>query len=55
MTEEQGPYSQHFIFFVTCDGPKKDRVSQKTTLERLAREKHSNVLGSFVSYKGNYV
>jgi hypothetical protein len=45
-------YSQHFIFFVTY-GPNKLMLNY-TRLERLARDKHSSILGgSFVSYEEN--
>jgi hypothetical protein len=35
----QGPYSQHFIFFVTYESAQKARVLHKTWLERLANNK----------------
>ncbi len=43
-------YSQHFIFFVTYEFAKK-LVLDCTRLERLSRDKHSSVMGAFVSYK----
>ncbi len=50
-----GSYSQHFIFFVTCEWVQQARVLQYTRLERLARDKHSSLLGPFVSYEENGV
>jgi hypothetical protein len=51
----QEPYSQHFVFFVTYEWTWQARVLQKTTLERLAREKHSSLLEPFVSYEKKFV
>ncbi len=38
---DPGPYSQHFIFFVTYERTLEPNVLQNTTLESLARENHS--------------
>jgi len=40
------PYSQHFIFFVTS-------MLRKTRLEKLASNRHSNLMGLFVNYDEN--
>jgi hypothetical protein len=45
------PYSQHFVFFVTYEWTWEARVLQNTTLERLAREKHSSLFRPFVIYE----
>jgi len=42
-----GPYSQHFIFFVTYDRTNKI-VLHYAKLERIARDKHSSLLGQFI-------
>ncbi len=47
----QGPYSQLFIFFVTYERVQRAGVLLHTELERLAREKHSSLPSSFLSYK----
>jgi hypothetical protein len=50
----QGPYSQHFIFFVTMSGPNK--LECYITLGKAsAKDKHSSLLGPFVSFKENEV
>jgi hypothetical protein len=46
-----GPYSQHFIFFVTYEWAEQARVLYCTKLEGLARDKHSSKLGPFVGYE----
>ncbi len=51
----QGPYSQHFIFFVTYELAIITTVLHYTKLERLAMDKHSSLLGIFVSYEENEV
>ncbi len=48
-----GAYSQHFVFFVTNHWTQKARVLHYTSLERLARDKHSNLLNPFISYEEN--
>ncbi len=52
---EQGPYSQHSIFFITYESAQKARVFHNTMLERLTSDKHSNLLGQFLSYEENEV
>ncbi len=52
---EQGPYSQHFFFFVTYELGQWARVFHYIRLEMLARNKHSSLLGQFVSYEENKV
>jgi hypothetical protein len=46
-----GPYSQHYVVFVTYKLAQKARVLHNTRLKRLAGEKHSNLLVQFVSYE----
>ncbi len=46
-----GPYSQHFIFVVTYKWAKESKWLHNTGLERLASDKHSNLLGQFASHK----
>jgi hypothetical protein len=43
------------IFFVTYHWTQQARVLHYTRLERLARDKHSSLLGPFVSYEENEV
>jgi hypothetical protein len=50
-----GPYSQHFLFFLTYDWPPKARVLHYTRLQRAAIDKYFSLLGPFVSYKENAV
>jgi hypothetical protein len=45
--KKQEPYSQHLIFFLT------EAWAQYSRLERLAKDKHSSLLGPFVSYEEN--
>jgi len=47
----QGPYSQHFIFVVTYESAKQAGLLHITKLERLASDKHSYLLGLFISYE----
>jgi hypothetical protein len=47
----RGPYSQHFIFLVTCEWALQARALHYTKQEWLAKDKHSILLGTFVSYK----
>jgi hypothetical protein len=44
-----GPYSQHFISFLTCKSAQQTRALHNTRLERLANEKYSNLLVTFES------
>ncbi len=48
-----GPYSQHFIFFPTFKWAQKARVLHNTKLQFLSRDKHSSLLGPFVSDEEN--
>jgi hypothetical protein len=41
--------SQHFIFFVSYEWAQEESVLYYTKLERVARDKHSSLLGQFVS------
>jgi hypothetical protein len=50
-----GPYSQHFIFFVSFESAQQARLLYNINLERLASDKQSNLLGQSVSYKENEV
>jgi hypothetical protein len=47
----QGLYLQFFIFFVTFKWARQASVVHNTRLERLSVDKHSSLLGPFVSYK----
>jgi len=51
--QSQRPYSQNFNFFVTYESAQQARVLHKTTPERLASNKHSNLFGLFISYYKN--
>jgi hypothetical protein len=42
-------------FFVTCKCAQYARLLHYTELKRLARAKHSSLLGPFISYKENEV
>ncbi len=46
-------YSQHFIFIVTYECAQMIRTLHNTRLDRLERDKHSNLFGPFESYKDN--
>ncbi len=50
---DQGPYSQHFIFFATYKWAQKAWVLNNTRLEKLASNKHSSLLGQFLSFGEN--
>ncbi len=50
-----GPFSQHFIFFVTFKCDQLARVIHYTGPERFARYKHSSLQVQFVSYEENGV
>jgi hypothetical protein len=47
----QGPYSQHFTILVTYKWVQFAKVLHYNRMEKLARDKHSSLLGPFVSYK----
>jgi hypothetical protein len=48
----QGPYSQHFFFFATYKWAPQASVLHYIRLSRLARDKHSSLLGLFVKIQG---
>jgi hypothetical protein len=48
-------YSQHLIFFVTYEWAQAATVFDQSWLEKLARDKRSNLLGQFISYEENEV
>ncbi len=48
-------YSNNFIFFVTQEYFQQARVLDYTRTEKLAGDKHSNLLGTFLSYRENKV
>ncbi len=50
-----GPYSQHFILFVTYELAQQDRVLHYNRMEILGRDKYSSLLGPFTSYAKNEV
>jgi hypothetical protein len=45
------PYSQHYIFFITYESDQKVRLFHNSKLEKLTTDKHSNLLGQFLSYE----
>jgi hypothetical protein len=47
----QGPYSQHYIFFVTYESAQKAKRLLNIRLQRLSKVKHSKLLVQFVSYE----
>ncbi len=51
----QGLYSQHFIFFVTYELAQWARLLHKNKLERLAGDKHSDLLGFLARCEENEV
>ncbi len=51
----QGLYSQNLIFSVCCEWAQYIWVLYQNKLERLARDKHTSLLGSFLSYEENEV
>jgi len=53
--KHEGQYSEHFIFFQTYQWAQQAGSLHYTRLARLARSKHSNLLGPFVSYNVNEV
>jgi len=54
-SENQGRYSQHFIFFGTFKWAHSARALHYNRQEVLARDKHSSVLGPFKRYEENEV
>ncbi len=53
--ELQGPFSQNYIFFVTYEFAKKAGVLHYMKAEMLVSEKHTSLLGPFISYEENEV
>jgi hypothetical protein len=53
-SKAQGPYSQQFIFIVTCKWAEQARLFHHTNQEWLARDKHSSLLSPFISYDMKY-
>ncbi len=51
----QGLYSQHFILIMTYEWAQEARMFHYYKLDRLARDKHSRVLGPLISFKENEV
>jgi hypothetical protein len=51
----QSQYSQHFIFLVANKSAQWARFLHYTRLERLARDKHSSIVGWLVCYEENEV
>jgi hypothetical protein len=51
----QGPYSQHFIFFLTFKCFQQARVLNYTWPEKHDSDKHSNLLDPFITYEENKV
>jgi hypothetical protein len=49
----KGPYSQHFIFFITYEWAQKTRVLHYIRLYMLTRDKHTVLLGPITSYEEN--
>ncbi len=49
------PILKHYIFFITYDWAKQAKELDYTSLERLANDKHSNLLAPFRSYEENEV
>jgi hypothetical protein len=47
----QGPYSQHFICFITYEFVQKARVLYNIWLDKIVRDKRSSLLESFMSYE----
>jgi hypothetical protein len=47
----QRPYSQYYILFVTYESAQWARVLQNTGPEKLANDRHSNLLVQFVIYE----
>jgi hypothetical protein len=50
-----GPYSQHFIFFLTYKWAQYAKLLNYTRLDGLGGDKHSSLLDSFLSYEENQV
>ncbi len=50
-----GTYWKHFIFFMIYESVQKARLLHTVKLERLDKDKHSSLLGPFLSYEENEV
>jgi hypothetical protein len=48
-----GLYSQHFIFFLIYKRVQRAKVLYYSKLENLVTDKHSSLLGPFLSYTEN--
>jgi hypothetical protein len=55
LARSQGPYPQHLIFSLVMKGSNKLVVLYYTKQENHSRDKHSSLLGLFVSYEENEV
>jgi hypothetical protein len=51
MVTASGTIFTTLIFFVTLEWTQKARVLCYTTMESLVRDKHSSLLGPFISYE----
>ncbi len=49
----QGQFSEHFFFSVSYKWAQKTTVLHYTRLKRLVRDKHSSLLGPFITYEEN--
>ncbi len=54
LARSQGPYPQHLIFSLVMKGPNK-LVLHYTKQENHSWDKHSSLMGLFVSYEENEV
>ncbi len=50
-----GPYSQHFIFFLTYEFFQQAIVLEYTRSEKLTSDKHSNLWNLFVTHEEDKV
>jgi len=53
LVQTPGSYSQPFILLLTYEWAHKARVLHYIMLETLASDKHSSLLGPFLTYEGN--
>jgi hypothetical protein len=53
LLSDLGPYSQHFIVFVTSEWALKARLLHCTRMARLARDKHFSLLRTLISKEVN--
>ncbi len=54
-TRDQGPYSQHFSFFVTNIWAQQAEANITQGWERLTTDKHSSLLCPLIRFKENEV